>query len=101
LVGDLVNYCAGAKTGRKRRCTVGKVQEGAIRQPDFHDPDLPLAELFRHWPEAAVPFFKRRMLCPSCPVASFYTLTEACLEYGQDETELRREIVAQIFGCKS
>lgn len=63
---------------------------------DADAPNLPLAELFRAWPEAARPFLRRRMACVGCPIAPFHTIRDACSEYRVDETRLRREIRAAI-----
>jgi hybrid cluster-associated redox disulfide protein len=72
-----------------------------MQHPDINDPSLPLSVLFQHWPDAVAPFFARRMLCPSCPVARFYTIADACEEYGLDETVFRAEIIAQIETAKA
>lgn len=65
-----------------------------MRRPYFDDPDLPLTELFRHWPEVVRVFLDRKMLCPGCPIAPFHTVIDACLEYGLDEEAFRRELRA-------
>lgn len=62
------------------------------RRPDLDDPDLPLADLFAAWPDAARPFLARAMLCPGCPIAPFHTVVDACGEYGLDEQAFRAEI---------
>lgn len=67
-----------------------------MRRVDFNDPDLPLAEIFARWPDAASVFLARRMLCPGCPIAPFHTITDACLEYGLDEAAFRREVAQRI-----
>lgn len=64
--------------------------------PDFEDPDLPLVEMFRIWPETAVVFFEHGMLCVGCPIAPFHTLIDACAEYGLDESAFRAELRAVI-----
>ncbi|MDR9483922.1 MAG: hypothetical protein RI566_01995 [Sediminimonas sp.] len=63
-----------------------------MRRPDIDDPDLPLSDLFFHWPDTAMPFLERRMLCPGCPIAPFHTLLDACGEYCLDEEPFRQEI---------
>jgi hybrid cluster-associated redox disulfide protein len=67
-----------------------------MRRPDFDDPDLPLSELFAAWPLAAKAFWDRRMLCPGCPIGPFHTITDACQEYGLDETAFREELAVLI-----
>jgi len=61
-------------------------------RPDFDDPDLPLSELFRHWPQVLPAFWNRNMLCPGCPIAPFHTVTEACAEYHLDEEIFRHDL---------
>ncbi|EPX77930.1 DUF1858 domain-containing protein [Salipiger mucosus] len=66
------------------------------RRPDPNDPDLPLADLFAAWPEAALPFLDRRMLCPGCPIAPFHTVVDSCREYDLDEDSFRSEIAGGL-----
>jgi len=61
-------------------------------RPDIDDPDLPLADLFHAWPEAAPVFLEKRMLCPGCPIAPFHTVIDACAEYRLDEQDFRKEL---------
>ncbi len=68
-----------------------------MSKPDFEDPDLPLAELFGAWPEAAAMFLAHRMLCPGCPIAPFHAITDACLEYDLDEDEFRAELARDVW----
>lgn len=63
-----------------------------MRTPQLDDPDLPLADLFAMWPEAAAMFLARRMLCPGCPIAPFHTVIDAAREYGLEEERCRAEI---------
>ncbi|NIZ10061.1 DUF1858 domain-containing protein [Pseudooceanicola sp. HF7] len=63
-----------------------------MRHPDFDAPDLPLSELFTQWPELAITFLDRRMLCPGCPIAPFHAIADACLEYRLDEAAFRAEL---------
>lgn len=63
-----------------------------MRRPDFDDPDLPLSELFHHWPACAGEFMNRQMLCPGCPIAPFHTLIDACEEYGLEEMAFREQL---------
>ncbi|MGG7643547.1 DUF1858 domain-containing protein [Rhodovulum sp. YNF3179] len=63
---------------------------------DIDDPDLPLADLFRDWPEAMRPFLERRMLCPGCPIAPFHTVIDAVEEYDLDEDAFRLEIRSAV-----
>ena len=61
---------------------------------DPDNPDVPLAELFRAYPETASAFLRHRMICPGCPIAPFHTVIDACLEYGLEEEEFRKELEA-------
>ncbi|TDK42402.1 DUF1858 domain-containing protein [Antarcticimicrobium luteum] len=63
-----------------------------MKRPDIDNPDLPLADLFFHWPRVSLVFLDRGMLCPGCPIAPFHTVIEACEEYGLDEMAFRAEI---------
>lgn len=63
---------------------------------DFDEPDLPLSEVFAHWPETAGAFLDRRMLCPGCPIAPFHAVADACREYHLDEGAFRQELKCRI-----
>ena len=67
-----------------------------MQQPDFDDPALSLAALFEHWPEAAALFFEHNMACPGCPVARFYSLSDACRRAGLAEAQFRADIKARV-----
>lgn len=63
-----------------------------MRKPDLNDPDLPLSEVFRIWPETRAVFLERQMLCVGCAIAPFHTIADACVEYDLDEQEFRAEL---------
>ena len=63
-----------------------------MRAPSLDDPDLPLAEIFRHWPSTAAAFLERKMLCFGCPIAPFHTVIDAVAEYSLDEDEFRARL---------
>ncbi|WP_425101791.1 DUF1858 domain-containing protein [Tropicibacter sp. S64] len=67
-----------------------------MSQPDFDDPDLPLANLFAAWPDMAQVFMDKRMLCPGCLIAPFHAISDACLEYNLDEDAFREDLQARI-----
>lgn len=67
-----------------------------MSQPDFDDPELPLADLFSAWPDLAGVFMDRRMLCPGCLIAPFHAITDACLEYDLDEEAFRAELQERL-----
>lgn len=64
--------------------------------PDIDDPGLPLATLFRAWPEAARVFLAHRTACVGCPIAPFHTIADTCAEYRFDEARLRAELRAVV-----
>lgn len=63
---------------------------------DIDDPDLPLAVLFRHYPQVAPVFWRRGMACVGCTIAPFHTIADACAEYRLDEAAFREEVRAAI-----
>jgi len=63
-----------------------------MKTADIDDPDLPLLDVFRIWPEVAAVFFRHRMLCVGCEVAPFHSLVDACAEYDLDEDHFRDEL---------
>lgn len=67
-----------------------------MSEPDFDDPDLPLADVFATWPDMAAAFWDRRMLCPGCPIAPFHAITDACLEYDLDEEAFRIDMQDRV-----
>jgi hybrid cluster-associated redox disulfide protein len=59
---------------------------------DIDDPDLPLGELFRRWPEVAPVFWRHGAACVGCPIAPFHTVVDTCAEYHLDEAVFRTEL---------
>lgn len=64
--------------------------------PSIDDPDLTLSDLFDHWPDAIGVFLAHRMLCVGCLISPFHTISDACQEYGLDESAFRAEIRSKI-----
>lgn len=60
--------------------------------PDIDDPDLPLTEIFRTWPETARVFWAYRTACVGCPIAPFHTVIDTCAEYRLDEATFRADL---------
>lgn len=60
------------------------------------DPDLPLGDLMRRWPQTIRVFAQHNMLCPGCMVSPFHTVTDACEEYGLNEEIFRQELGAAV-----
>jgi hybrid cluster-associated redox disulfide protein len=46
--------------------------------------DLTVAEVMDRWPETIPIFFRYRLACVGCPIASFETLAEVAVIYGID-----------------
>jgi hybrid cluster-associated redox disulfide protein len=63
-----------------------------MRTLRFDDPDLPLSELMRRWPQTIPVFMSHRMLCVGCLVTPFHTVTDACAEYHVDEDDFIDEL---------
>ncbi|WP_294623204.1 DUF1858 domain-containing protein [uncultured Roseovarius sp.] len=57
------------------------------------DPDLPLEDLMREWPQTISVFMRHRMLCVGCLVSPFHTVTDACAEYQLDEDLFLAELM--------
>ena len=57
------------------------------------DPDLPLEDLMREWPQTISVFMRHRMLCVGCLVSPFHTVTDACAEYQLDEEVFLAELM--------
>ncbi len=67
-----------------------------MRAPRLDDPDLPLAEIMRHWPATVPVFLGRGMLCVGCVIGPFHTIDDACEEYGIDPDTLLAELRAAV-----
>lgn len=63
-----------------------------MRHPRLDDPDLPLADLMRHWPGTIEVFVRHKMLCAGCLISPFHTIVDACAEYGLDENDFLKEL---------
>lgn len=61
-------------------------------RPKLDDPDLPLAYLMALWPRTIPVFMRHRMLCVGCLIGPFHTLSDACTEYGLDQSDLLAEL---------
>ncbi len=56
------------------------------------DPDLPLEDLMREWPQTIPVFMRHKMLCIGCLVNPFHTVLDACAEYGLDVDTFYKEL---------
>jgi hybrid cluster-associated redox disulfide protein len=59
---------------------------------DLNDPDPPIADIMRRWPETMSVFMARGMLCVGCLVGPFHTIDDACSEYRIDPHRLLAEL---------
>ncbi len=60
------------------------------------DPDMPVAEIMRRWPETIAVFLGHQMLCVGCVIGPFHTLDDVAQEYRLDRDDLLAELVAAI-----
>jgi hybrid cluster-associated redox disulfide protein len=56
------------------------------------DPDLPLADLMRAWPQTIPVFVRHKMLCVGCLISPLHTVTDACAEYHLKEEDFLAEL---------
>jgi hybrid cluster-associated redox disulfide protein len=64
--------------------------------PNFNNPDLPIADILRSWPETMSVFITRGMLCVGCMIGPFHTIDDACAEYGIAPETLLAELRAAV-----
>lgn len=63
-----------------------------MRSPQLDDPDLPLSELMKHWPQTVPVFMRHKMLCVGCLISPFHTILDACAEYHLDHDAFMAEL---------
>ncbi|MFD0860523.1 DUF1858 domain-containing protein [Roseovarius aquimarinus] len=68
------------------------MEDSFMSAPQLDDPDLPLADLMKYWPQTLPVFIRHGMLCVGCLIAPFHTVLDACVEYGLDEARFRAEL---------
>ncbi|SEL20329.1 DUF1858 domain-containing protein [Roseovarius nanhaiticus] len=61
-------------------------------KPRLDDPDLPLADMMRLWPQTVPVFIRHGMLCVGCLIGPFHTIVDACAEYDLDEASFLSEL---------
>jgi len=69
-----------------------------MRLTGIDDPDLPLSEVMRRWPQTIEVFLRHRMLCVGCMINPFHTIMDACLEYDLDAEVFLAELKSAIRG---
>lgn len=75
---------------------VGTKGSKPMREPRLDDPDLPIADIMRRWPETMSVFIAHGMLCVGCPIGPFHTIDDACAEYCLDPKTLLAELCAAV-----
>ncbi|WP_119419697.1 DUF1858 domain-containing protein [Desertibaculum subflavum] len=61
------------------------------------EPDQTVDEVMRRWPETIRVFLDWRMHCVGCPIASFHSVTTACLEHGANQAEFVSALEAAVI----
>jgi hybrid cluster-associated redox disulfide protein len=59
---------------------------------------MPVDEIMRKWPATIAVMVRHRMLCVGCPIGTFHTVTDACVEHQLDEDAFVEELLAAIAG---
>jgi len=67
-----------------------------MRAALLDNPDLPLADIMRRWPETVTVFIAHKMLCVGCVIGPFHSIDDACAEYGIDPDALLAELHAAV-----
>jgi|TARA_R110000787_G_scaffold20613_4_gene61374 hybrid cluster-associated redox disulfide protein len=64
--------------------------------PSSPDPDLPVDEIMRRWPETIRVMIRHQMLCIGCPLGIFHTVTDAAVAHEVDEAAFTAELLTVI-----
>ena len=56
--------------------------------------EMTVEEVMRRWPSTVRAFLDFRMNCVGCPISTFHSVDEACLEHQVDLEEFRTRIEA-------
>ncbi|MER9436529.1 MULTISPECIES: DUF1858 domain-containing protein [Mesorhizobium] len=67
-----------------------------MKQPSPIDPDMVVDEIMRKWPATVAVVLRYKMLCVGCPIGTFHTVAEACLEHHVDESRLIADLEATV-----
>jgi hybrid cluster-associated redox disulfide protein len=67
-----------------------------MHKPRLDNPDLPVADIMRLWPETIPVFLERGMLCVGCMIGPFHTLEDVCAEYGIETETLLAELRSTV-----
>jgi hybrid cluster-associated redox disulfide protein len=61
------------------------------------DPDMPMDEILRRWPNAIRILIDHDMLCVGCPIGTFHTVSEACAAHEVDEEQFVAALASVII----
>ncbi|AMX98029.1 hypothetical protein A4R28_30330 (plasmid) [Mesorhizobium ciceri] len=53
-------------------------------------------EIMRKWPATVAVVLRYKMLCVGCPIGTFHTVAEACLEHHVDESRFIADLEATV-----
>lgn len=67
-----------------------------MKQPSSIDPDMVVDEIMRKWPATVAVVLRYKMLCVGCPIGTFHTVAEACLEHHVDESRFIADLEAIV-----
>ncbi|WP_348629522.1 DUF1858 domain-containing protein, partial [Mesorhizobium sp. M7A.F.Ca.US.014.04.1.1] len=67
-----------------------------VKQPSSIDPDMVVDEIMRKWPATVAVVLRYKMLCVGCPIGTFHTVAEACLEHHVDESRFIADLEATV-----
>jgi hybrid cluster-associated redox disulfide protein len=67
-----------------------------MHAPSLNDPDLPITDMMRRWPETMSVFISHGMLCVGCMIGPFHSIDDACAEYCLDPETLLAELRAAV-----
>lgn len=67
-----------------------------MKQPSSIDPDMVVDEIMRKWPATVAVVLRYKMLCVGCPIGTFHTVAEACLEHHVDESRFIADLEATV-----
>jgi hybrid cluster-associated redox disulfide protein len=91
--------CAGTKSGIASWASLPNERQTPMCDLHPEDPDLPIADLLRRWPETMSVFIARGMLCVGCMIGPYHTIDDACIEYGIDPERLLAELRDAIMAA--
>lgn len=67
-----------------------------MKQRSSIDPDMVVDEIMRKWPATVAVVLRYKMLCVGCPIGTFHTVAEACLEHHVDESRFIADLESTV-----